>query len=117
MKLAESIPESIGKCADVPTVAGRLGSTRPPQLGNFALTDLSPAIRRAVEPLTPGQVSAPIKLGDGILVLILCGRTQPSTQIPDAPQVRNLLLRRRMALMSRRYLRDIRLAAVVDLRV
>lgn len=115
--VAGKLNESIGSCADVAETAKRVGSTRPPSLGKFALADLSPAIRSAVADLKTGQTSKPVRLPDGILVLVVCDRTEPSSQIPEPEEVQRMLRGRRVALMSRRYMRDIRLAAVVDLRV
>ena len=117
MSVAGKLPESLQSCADVGRVAQQVGSTRPANLGELAMADLSPTIRTAIADLKSGQTSKPVKLPDGILVLMVCNRTEPSSRIPEPNEVQRLLRGRRVALMSRRYMRDIRLAAVVDLRV
>ena len=117
MAMAGKLGESINSCADVAGVAKQVGSTRPTNLGKLAIADLSPNIRTAVADLKTGQTSKPVRLRDGILVLVVCDRTEPSSRIPEPSEVQRLLRSRRAALLSRRYMRDIRLAAVVDLRV
>lgn len=117
MALASDARRSLDSCDDVARVARAVGSTRPAALGMFAMNDLSPTIRQAVADLETGQTSAPITLDGGILVLMVCGRAEPPSALPDPEEVREMLYKRRMSRMSRRYLRDIRLAAVVDVRV
>ena len=117
MSLARILAETVTGCQDMARAAREAGSPRPSDLGKFALSDLSPALRTAVDKLEVGKASRPIRMADGVLVAMVCARNQPKIQPPDREQIADRLRRQRLDLMARRYLRDIRRAAVVDIRL
>ncbi len=114
---AASVRQALNGCADLPKLKAELSSPRPVSLGTFALKDLSPDIRSAVTALDVGKTSQPLKMPDGFLLLTVCERKEPKSAVPDRDEVERSLLRQRLEMMSRRYLRDVRMSAVVDLRV
>lgn len=103
-------------CKDFAAAAEKAGSQRPAALGQLSLADLSATVRKAVETLPAGGISAPFDGGGGWTVLMVCDRERPKAALPDREQVRDILTRRREALMAQRYLRDLRLAAILDIR-
>lgn len=117
--LAKTVRETASSCEDFGALAKEVGSPRPPKLGTFALKDLSPAIRTVVKDVKAGQISDPVKMPDGVLVLMVCGREGGTSviKLPERDAIADRLMRDRMALSARRYMRDIRLSAVIDVRV
>lgn len=117
--LARALASSATSCPDFVSLAKETGSSRNPDLGDMAVDSLSPAIRSVVEDLPAGKVSKPVRLPNGVLLLMVCKRTGGGTKIklPSREQVADQLLQQRISLMARRYLRDLRLAAVVDVRI
>jgi peptidyl-prolyl cis-trans isomerase SurA len=115
--LAETMRETVDGCKDFEALAKEVKSPLSPTLGTFALTDLSAQIRSAVGTLDIGKASAPVTLPNGLLMLMVCEREQPKVELPGREEVSQQLLDERLGLMARRYLRDVRLAAVVDIRV
>ena len=61
----------------------------------------------------------PVKMPDGVLVLMVCGREGGTSviKLPERDDIADRLMSERLALSARRYMRDIRLAAVIDVRV
>lgn len=116
-ELARSYKSQLSNCDDVSRIAKSVGSPRPASLGRFAISDLSPSIRKVVQTLDPGSPSDPIKSRDGVMVLMVCDREAVKSKLPNADQVRRLLINRRLQMLSRRHMRDIRLSSVVDVRV
>ena len=53
---------------------------------------------------------------DGLHVLVVCSRVEPKATIPDRDTIIDRIGRRRLTMMSRRYLRDLRRDAVVEYR-
>lgn len=51
------------------------------ELGKFRLNDLSPNLRAAIEPLSPGEVTPPLETSEGYQILFL----QEILQKPDTP--------------------------------
>ena len=55
----------------------------------------------------------------GILLLMACGREgeKGEIELPKRDTIAERISRQRLSIMARRYLRDIRLSAVIDIRV
>ncbi len=117
--LARTLSGTAENCSDFEGLAKEVGSPRPPSLGKFEVANLSPTIRGVVQDVPAGKVSAPVQLPDGVLVLMVCNRAGGGTTIklPPREDVADQLLRNRLSLMARRYLRDLRLSAVIDIRI
>lgn len=117
--LAKTVRDTASSCEDFGALAKEVGSPRPPKLGTFALKDLSPAIRAVVKDIKAGQISDPVKMPDGVMVLMVCSREGGTSviKLPERDAIADRLMRDRMALSARRYMRDIRLSAVIDVRV
>ena len=117
--LAKIVRDTASSCADFSQLAKEVGSPRSPSLGKFALKDLSPVIRNVVKDVEAGKISDPVKMPDGVLVLMVCGREGGTSviKLPERDDISDQLMSERMALSARRYMRDIRLAAVIDVRV
>ena len=117
--LAKIVRDTASSCSDFSTLAKEVGSPRPPSLGKLALKDLSPAIRQVVKDIPAGKISDPLKMPDGVMVLMVCNRDGGTSviKLPKRDEIADRLMNERMSLGARRYMRDIRLSAVIDVRV
>ena len=115
--LAEDIRSAITDCADLPGLIKQTGTPGSGPLGKLKLSDLSPTFRDAVTALKAGETSAPIVSPAGrMMLLTVCDRVEPKKKPIRRGAVRKLLEQRRAELVARRYLRDLRRTAFVDLR-
>jgi peptidyl-prolyl cis-trans isomerase SurA len=112
-KAAELRPR-IGGCENFDALAREFGSQGSGDLGTLKLSELPENLRRAVEPLTVGQASAPMRSSAGISLLLVCSRQDDGI---DRERIRASLIAQRLDLLARRYLRDLRRAANVDIRL
>ena len=111
---ARGLRERIASCADaegagasVDAVTGDLTGVNVAKLpGNIQ----SVAINQPI-----GQASQPIRVADGIAVYVVCARNI-STAGPSDDDLREDLLRERLDLMARGFLRDLRRTSFVDIR-
>ena len=104
-------------CADI---EGFLRTAQPARMtdsGMMSLAELGPTIRGAVSGLKAGQTSEPMLFPEGIMFFMVCEREEPKAAEPSRQEVTRGLTNLRLDLMQRRYMRDIRLAATVDVRV
>ena len=115
--LANTVRSAVDGCKDMELIAKEVRSPRSANLGRFAYSDLTHKIRRAIDGLPLGQASKPMKGPDGIALLMVCERIEPQFNLPSRPQVIEDLTKRRLELMARRYLRDLRSAANVEIRI
>ncbi len=112
---ARTIASTVRGCADFTKAAEEAGTPQPAQSASFKLNDLNQQLRQVAASLPIGQASAPIRNADGFQVLMICDRQEELG--PDREEIRRTLRRERADMLSRRYLRDLRRTAFVDLRV
>jgi peptidyl-prolyl cis-trans isomerase SurA len=85
-------------------------------LGESDSAELLPEFRDAVHSLKVGQVSAPVRTSAGVHVVALCGQRQAGVDVPNKDQVENRLYQQQMSMLSKRYLRDLRNSAAIEMR-
>ena len=85
-------------------------------LGKLRLGDIPQSIQEAISSLEIGQISQPLREKDGIRILMVCDRQEPIATLPDREVIRDRLGRKRLDMMARRYLRDLRHSAVIESR-
>lgn len=117
--LAKTIQSTTTGCPDFASLAKEVGSPRPPSIGKVELGKLATPIRSIVQDLPAGKISDPVKMQDGVLLLMVCSREGGEAQVklPEREEIADQLMQERLSLMARRYLRDLRLSAVVDVRI
>jgi peptidyl-prolyl cis-trans isomerase SurA len=72
--------------------------------------------RPALLELNPGQWGPPQRTPEGLELVLMCDRKTVERQLPDRDDIENQLFNQELAMMSRRYLRDLRRSAVVEMR-
>lgn len=117
VNLAQILSDAVSGCADHLKAAAESGSVGKPKLGTLRLRDLSGKIKAAVADLPVGKASMPIRIEQGVAVFMVCSRKEPEGSLPTREEIANRLRQERVDVMARQYLRDLRAAAIVDLRV
>ena len=115
-KRIENIRKKISSCNDFDQVAKRAGYSSDTKLGKLKLKELSPKIRKNIRNLPIGQPSLPIQVGDKIVIFAVCQRWRPS-RVPDRPQIHQKIFREKLDILARRFLRDMRANAIIDIRI
>ncbi|MBY0355463.1 MAG: peptidylprolyl isomerase [Rickettsiales bacterium] len=119
MDIAKSVRQHPGSCQEK-GIAGlnnfeglniKVDYTRTRQSG------ITPEIKPIVQSLHVGEVSAPFASPEGIQMLMLCEKTELPMAAPDRDKIREQLLREKLALASQKYIRDLRRAAFIDIRL
>lgn len=98
----------------------KIGKEKAPQLsseGELRISQIAPAMRSVVLGLGVGQASQPIIQKNGVGVIMVCDKSVPKSVVPTRDDVAETLMRERLDTLARRYLRDLRRAAFVDVRV
>jgi len=114
-KLAALRPQIRG-CATLEQAAGGVAGVVAGDLGEAEIKDLAPAFQAAANALEIGQVSEPIRTAAGLHLVAVCGKRQSGAGAETAAQIENRLRGQQLALISRRYLRDLRNAATIETR-
>lgn len=105
-------------CDEHEATGRKLGATLVGRLPSARLSELAPHIRGAVAPLAAGTVARPVSTPEGLLVLMVCERKDAVTvQLPSMAAVRRMIEDERMDMLTRRYLRDLRRSAFIEIRL
>ncbi len=103
-------------CENFDAVVTEVGTPESGDLGTIALGDTPAHFRSALARLQVGEASEPIRTETGVHVLMVCDRIEPEQRAPDRIVAEDSIVRTRLSMLARRYLRDLRRDAVVELR-
>jgi len=115
-KLLTDLKPKITNCQTLESVAGKVDGLVAGDLGEAEITDLAPAFQEAAGKLDVGQVSDPIRTDAGMHLIAVCGKRQGGANAPSHDQIENRLRGQQLALISKRYLRDLRNQATIETR-
>jgi peptidyl-prolyl cis-trans isomerase SurA len=116
MRLLTDLKPKITSCETLEATAGKVEGVVAGDLGEAEITDLAPAFQEAANTLKVGQVSDPIRTDAGLHLIAVCGKRQSGAQAPTHDQIENRLRGQQLALISKRYLRDLRNSATIETR-
>jgi peptidyl-prolyl cis-trans isomerase SurA len=88
-------------------------------LGNATLSDLSPQIQDAMKNSRPGEAAAPFLSDAGVELIGRCDKrieVKTAFVMPTRQQVEDQLFQNQIATMARRYLRDLKREANIQVR-
>lgn len=111
--LARMIADTVNGCPDLDRAgkeAGGSGGAIPTHVGEIA-----PELRDIVLKQPIGKASEPVRTAQGIAVVMVCQRSA-NDGLPSRDAIRQNLMLQRLDAQSRRYLRDLREAAFIDIR-
>lgn len=93
------------------TEAGLVGS----DMGEVNVSDLLSALVPLGHSAPVGTISQPIRSPLGLHLYAVCGRRQTSPDLPTRDQVRQRMMQQQLEMLERRYLRDLRNAAAIEM--
>lgn len=85
-------------------------------LGELGANALIPEIRERLSGLEPGEATAIVDGQAGLQVFILCSRTIGGPGVPSPDEIEQQLIGQQLSLLARRWLRDLRREATIDIR-
>jgi peptidyl-prolyl cis-trans isomerase SurA len=113
---AQQVSDAAKSCDDM----RRIGKERAPQtsgeMRDVKIGGLPAEFQTLLASMQPSQPSKPLQFHDGFGGVMLCERKEAPSPIPTRDQLSDTLTRQRLDTLSRRYLRDLRRTAYVDLR-
>ena len=92
--------------------AGLLGA----DLGESDVQNLAPQFQQVARSAEIGSVSSPVRTPLGLHLLAVCGRRVGGAEAPDARQIESQLFRQNLANLGRRYMRDLREDALIEMK-
>lgn len=103
----------INSCASIDAALSGLEGAQSVDLGVTAESDLSPEIRQRIDGVAIGAASAVQDAGDMANALVVCSRQVGGGGIPTREEVESRLFEQELAMLSERYLRNLRREATI----
>jgi peptidyl-prolyl cis-trans isomerase SurA len=85
-------------------------------LGEADVQNLAPQFQQVARSAEVGSVSTPVRTPLGVHLLGVCGRRVGGTEAPNPQEVENTLFRQNLATLGRRYMRDLREDALIEMK-
>lgn len=115
---AQNAKATAKNCEELLRIGKEKGSAQLSSEGRLRMDQIAPGMRNIVLGLEPSQASQPIVQKNGVGVLMVCEKAAPATAtVPSRDSIAETLMRQRLDTLARRYMRDLRRTAFVDLRV
>jgi peptidyl-prolyl cis-trans isomerase SurA len=116
---AQNAKTTAKNCEELLKIGKEKGSAQLSSEGRLRVDQVTPAMRNIVLGLEVGQTSPPIVQKNGVGVVMMCEKAAPSSAptVPSRDEVGETLMRQRLETLARRYMRDLRRTAFVDVRV
>jgi hypothetical protein len=92
--------------------AGLLGS----DLGEADVANLAPQFQQVASAAEVGTVSSPVRTPLGLHLVAVCGRRVGGAEIPSYREVEGRLQNQNLAMLARRYIRDLRADALIEVK-
>ncbi len=103
-------------CDGMEAAAEKIPGVVAGDLGEAEVKDLAPAFRDAVDTMTTGEVSEPIRTDAGLHLIAVCDRHLGGAGILTPAQIKDRLFGEELAMISKRALRDLRNQATIETR-
>jgi peptidyl-prolyl cis-trans isomerase SurA len=114
---AESVSKQAKSCGEMAQIGRDQAPQSSGEIGKLRVGDLPAELRKTVLGLQVAEASPPLPLRGGVGVLMVCERENAANALPNREQMADDLARERFENLAQRYLRDLRRAAFVDMRV
>ncbi|MGV9005516.1 MAG: peptidylprolyl isomerase [Brevundimonas sp.] len=85
-------------------------------LGETDVPNLAPQFQQVARSAAIGTVSSPVRTPLGVHLLAVCGRRAGGAEAPTYREVENRLRGQNLAMLGRRYIRDLRADALIEMK-
>jgi peptidyl-prolyl cis-trans isomerase SurA len=119
MKVAVQIQQHYTGCSQLDELHTKMTGTVYMDLGDAKLADLSPQIQEAMKATHPGEAAMPFMSDAGIELIGRCDKrieVKTAYVMPSREQVKDQLFQNQIATLARRYLRDLKRDANIQVR-
>ena len=114
---ARSAVAQARSCDDMTRIAREANPEANTDLPDVRIGDLPDVLRPIATDLEINRPSEPVRVQTGIGVFMVCERELPESGLPTREEIARSIQLERLDILARGYLRDLRRAAVVDIRV
>lgn len=108
--------ENIDSCENVEAQVNDIEGVVVTDLNQISANALIDSIRQAISDIEPVNATSLIETGVGLQSFVLCERTYTGSGIPTPVEIEDQITNQQLSLLARRWLRDIRRNATIEIR-
>jgi peptidyl-prolyl cis-trans isomerase SurA len=112
----EAFAASVTSCDSVQEQAAGLDGVIVTELAGLNASALIPQIRDALAGIEPVAATDVLETAAGLQAFVVCNRALTGPGVPTAEEIENQLINQQLSLLARRWLRDLRRDATVEIR-
>ncbi len=112
----EALRGRVNGCDTLQVQSGKIEGIIYGDLGEAEIKDLAPAFRDAAQTLNIGQVSEPLRTDAGLHIIAVCNKRRAGADLMNHDEIENRLVGQQLAMIAKRYLRDLRNSATIETR-
>lgn len=109
----ERVQRRINGCGDLEGAISNIQGAAVADLGQAQEAQLAPAIRDRINGVGVGGASPVVADGDQVSTIVVCARETGGGGVPDRSQIEDRLREQELAMLSERYLRNLRREATI----
>ncbi len=103
-------------CEELDKIGAEAKDLRYADLGNRLASDFTPQFQQALSGLTAGDSTQPVRSEVGFHILFVCSHEIMGSLLPPRDAIEDRLFQQQMSMVQRRFLRDLRRDATVEIR-
>ncbi|MBH66885.1 MAG: hypothetical protein CMM58_00880 [Rhodospirillaceae bacterium] len=104
-------------CGQLKKVSTNIENASIRELGQFYMGELSSELKVLISNSKVGVPTTPVRIEEGTSILSVCNRITPPSNIPSRAEVERRLQREKLENLARKYLRDLRRDAFIEIRI
>lgn len=105
---------AVTTCGELQALHNSYGANGASDLGSFKIVEFAPVMRQLITPLSTGEKTDPINFAEGLVVFMVCERTNPKLILPSLDEIETAIRNRHYAALSSRLLSRLRKKAVIN---
>jgi peptidyl-prolyl cis-trans isomerase SurA len=113
---AQGLSKSATSCDAVEAANKAEGGKRPSNPGELRVDHLNPQMQSLINGLEPGHPSKALVTPDGVLVIMVCKKSQRNMAAMTREDIADQMIEQRVELASRQLLQDLKRRALIDQR-
>ena len=115
--LLNEIRPAISSCETARDIAAQIEGATGAAANGVAIGTMPANLQSALAPLQVGETTEPVSTGRAVLIATVCARDEAGSALPSRSEIVNRIGTQRMELLARRYMRDLRREAFIDIRL
>jgi peptidyl-prolyl cis-trans isomerase SurA len=116
LQAGQSLSRTATSCPAMEAANAASGSKRQSNPGELRLDHMTPPMQALLKPMEPGVPSKALVTPDGVMVVMVCSRTEKNLAAMTKEDIADQLIQQRVELASRQLQQDLKRKALIDQR-